>query len=103
MSSSNVGKSCGQSPCVPEPTASSAEVREFLIQFILSQDPTNKLEEAQEKAHEISADGESFYGISKEEFRDELGPIGGVIHRALQTSKFGYVSELSQISTRRLY
>ena len=71
-----------------------------MIQFILSQDPTINLEEAQEKAHKIPADGESFYGISKEEFRDELGPIGGVIHRVLQTSKFGYVSELSQISTR---
>ena len=101
MSSSNVGKSCGQSPCVPKPTALSVEVHEFLIQFILSQDPIINLEEAQEKACKIAADGQSLHELSEKEFRDELGLIRGLIYRALQTSEFGYVSELSQISTRR--
>ena len=101
MSSSNVDKSFGQSPCVPKPTALCIEVHEFLIQFILSLDPTINLEEAQEKACKIAADGQSLYELSEKEFRDELGLTGGAIYRALQTSEFGYVSELSQISTRR--
>ena len=58
-------------------------------------------EGAEEKANKLPADGESFYGISEQELRQEFGHIGGAIYRARQTSKYGYVSDLSQELTRR--
>lgn len=84
-------------PPVPKPTASGVEVREFLIQFLLSQDWKSNLEEAQEKAKKIAADGKALYEFSKKDFTDQIGIAGEAMYRALQASEYGYVSELSQI------
>lgn len=41
-------------------------MREFFIQFILSQDTQIDLEGAEDKANKLPADGESFYGLSEQ-------------------------------------
>ena len=79
-------------PSVPKPTASSATVHNFLVQFLLSQDWERTLDEAQEKARKIKVDGKALYELSEKELKDQFGREGETIHYALQTSKYGYVS-----------
>ena len=90
-------------PSVPKPTATAEEIREFFIQFILSQNTQISQEGAAQEANKLPADGESFYGLSEGELRQEFGHIGGAIFRARQESEYGYVSRSSQSLTRRFY
>ena len=89
-------------PSVPKPTASSATVHEFLVQFLLSQDWERTRDEAQEKARKIKVDGKALYELPEKEWTDEFGRNGETIYHALQTSKYGYVSELFQISIKEV-
>lgn len=77
---------------VPKPTASSATVHDFLVQFLLSQDWERTRDEAQAKAGKLEVDGRSLYELSEKEWIDAFGREGGTIHNQLQTSKYGYVS-----------
>ena len=89
-------------PSVPKPTASSATVHEFLVQFLLSQDWERTRDEAQEKARKIKVDGEALYELPEKRWTDDFGSDGETIYHALQTSKYGYVSELFQISIKEV-
>ncbi|MCJ1454313.1 hypothetical protein MMC28_004666 [Mycoblastus sanguinarius] len=77
-------------PSVPEPTASSATVNNFIVQFLLSQDWELTRDEAQVKAKRIKVDGKSLYDIPEKEWIDKFGTEGRSIFHALQTSKYGY-------------
>lgn len=80
-------------PPVPNPlTASHDTVREFLVQFILSQICRCTRHEAERRATKIEVDGQGLYELSEEELTDGLGMPGKTIYHALQTSKYGYVS-----------
>jgi len=54
-------------PSVPEPTASSAAVHDFLVQFLLSQDWELTRDEAQAKARKLKVDGKTLYNLSEKE------------------------------------
>ena len=84
-------------PSVPKPTASSATVHNFLVQFLLSQDWECTRDKAQEKAKKIKVDGKALYELPEKRWIDEFGSEGETIYHALQTSKYGYVSLSSQI------
>ena len=79
-------------PSVPKPTASSATVHDFLVQFLLAQDWELTQDEAQEKARKIKVDGKLLYELPEKALTDEFGIVGETIYHALQTSKYGYVS-----------
>ena len=89
-------------PSVPEPTASSATVNNFIVQFLLSQDWELTRDEAQVKAKRIKVDGKSLYDIPEKEWIDKFGTEGRSIFHALQTSKYGYVSFSSPISIKEV-
>ncbi|KAL9133432.1 MAG: hypothetical protein Q9175_005395 [Cornicularia normoerica] len=77
-------------PSPPPPTASSAEVRAFLVQFFLVLGCERTPESALEMARKINADGIALYEISEKTWADEFGIEGQIIHRTLQRSKYGY-------------
>ena len=89
-------------PSVPEPTASSAIVHDFLVQFLLSQSWERTRDEAHEKARKLQVDGKTLYELSEKDFIDEFGREGKAIYYALQTSKYGYVSYFSIILVKEV-
>ena len=89
-------------PSVPEPTASSATVHEFLVQYFLSQDWELTQDEAQGKAKMIKADGTQLYELPEKKWTDTFGDDGESIYHMLQISKHGYVSGLSEMSIQEV-
>lgn len=89
-------------PSVPNPTASSATVHDFLVQFLLSQDWKLTRDEAQEKARKIKVDGQALYELPEKRFIDAFGIAGQTIYHSLQTSKYGYVSYSPSISIKEV-
>lgn len=77
---------------VPSPSASSAAVHEFLVQFLLSQNSQRTRDEAKGLASKIKADGQALYEIQEKDWIDAFGVEGRTTYHALQTSKYGYVS-----------
>ena len=84
-------------PPIPNPTASSAEVHEFIVQFLLSQDFELTRDEARVSARKIKADGKTLYDLEEKIWIEELGHVGETIYHALQISWYGCVSSFSTI------
>ena len=79
-------------PSFPKPTASSATVQTFLVQFLLSQHCELTRNEAQEKARRITVDGEALYELPERDWTDAIGSVGEIIHNERHTSKYGFIS-----------
>ncbi|KAL9098390.1 MAG: hypothetical protein Q9163_005940 [Psora crenata] len=76
-------------PPLPELTATSIDVHNFIVQFLLSQDWELTGHEARQRAKRIKGDGITLYRVSRKRWTDELGMDGQMIYQALQTSKCG--------------
>lgn len=79
-------------PSVPPPTASSKDVRAFLVQFFCALDYERTLEYAVGMSRKMEVNGKALYELPEEEWVDIFGIEGRTIYHTLQTSKYGYVS-----------
>ena len=89
-------------PSLPPPTASSADVRAFLVQYFLALECERSREDAHKMALKIHADGRALYELPEKRWTDEFGSEGQTIYHALQTSEYGYVSLWSKFLINKI-
>ena len=79
-------------PTVPTPQATSDEVRQFLIDFLLVMDSRMTLNEAESEARKMSLDGQALYEIPGQMWIEYFGVRGHAMFNHLQAGAYGYVS-----------